>query len=155
MRAIPAEVIELLRARFATILTHPHERATGLLLGGGARSLGHGGIVAVAGASGAARSRVQHGVNELDAGTATLPGVRKPGVDRKALTGKDPGLVLALLALVDSTRRGDREPRCDGRRPPRRNWPRSLPDRDAGRGRKVWRNCPGRRLRPADQHEDP
>ena len=106
---ISAEVVDSLRAKFDTILPHLDERATRLLLGAEARSLGHGGIAAVARASGAARSRVQQGVNELDAGTAPLPGVRKPGAGRKTLTEKDPGLVLALLALVEPTRRGDPE----------------------------------------------
>lgn len=106
---ISAEAIESLRAKFATILPHLDERATRLLLAAEARSLGHGGIAAVARASGAARSRVQQGVNELEAGIAPLEGIRKPGAGRKTLTEKDPGLVPALLALVEPTRRGDPE----------------------------------------------
>ena len=74
-----------------------------------ARSLGRGGITAVGGATGVALSRIQRGVNELEAGTASLDGIRKPGVGRKPLTEKNPGLVPALLALVEPTRRGDPE----------------------------------------------
>jgi hypothetical protein len=60
------------------------------------------GLPRVARASGAARSRVQQGVNELEAGTAPLEGIRKSGAGRKTLTEKDPG-------LVEPTRRGDPE----------------------------------------------
>jgi hypothetical protein len=104
---ISAETVESLRAKFATILPHLDERTTRLLLAAEARSLGHGGITAVARASDAALSRVQRGVNELEAGTAPLQGVRKPGAGRKTLVEKDPGLVPALLELVEPTRRGD------------------------------------------------
>ena len=106
---ISAETVESLRAKFATILPHLDERTTRLLLAAEARSLGHGGITAVARASDAALSRVQRGVNELEAGTAPLLGVRKPGAGRKTLVEKDPGLVPALLELVEPTRRGDPE----------------------------------------------
>ena len=106
---ISAETVEALRAKFDTILPHLDERATRLLLAAEARSLGHGGITAVGRASGAALSRIQRGVNELEAGTSPLPGIRKPGAGRKTLAGKDPGLVPALLSLVEPTRRGDPE----------------------------------------------
>lgn len=106
---ISAETVEALRAKFDTILPHLDDRATRLLLGAEARSLGHGGITAVGRASGVALSRIQRGVNELEAGTAPLEGVRKPGAGRKTLVEKDPGLVPALLALVEPTRRGDPE----------------------------------------------
>ena len=84
---ISAETVEALRAKFDTILPHLDERATRLLLGAEARSLGHGGITAVGRAS----------------------GIRKPGAGRKTLVEKDPGLVPALLSLVEPTRRGDPE----------------------------------------------
>ena len=71
--------------------------------------MGHGGIAAVARASGAARSRVQQGVAKLEAGTRPLGRVRRAGAGRKTLTEKDPGLVPALLELVEPTRRGDPE----------------------------------------------
>ena len=50
---------------------------------------------------------------ELEAGEAPLGRVRRVGGGRKALTATDPGLVAALLALVEPTRRGDPEsPLC-------------------------------------------
>ncbi|MHA7305759.1 hypothetical protein ACX80E_11025 [Arthrobacter sp. TMN-49] len=65
---ISVEVLDLLRAKFATILPHLDELATRLMLAVEACSLGHGGISAVTRASGAARSRVQQRVNEREAG---------------------------------------------------------------------------------------
>ncbi|WP_035775634.1 ISAzo13 family transposase, partial [Arthrobacter sp. H5] len=103
---ISAEVVESLRAKFDTMLPHLDERSARLLLAAEARSLGHGGIAAVARASGAARSRVQQGVAELEAGTKPLGRVRRAGAGRKTVTDKDPGLV---PELVEPTRRGDPE----------------------------------------------
>ena len=106
---VSAEAIESLSAKFDAILPHLDERSTRLLLAAEARSLGHGGIAAVARASGAGRSRVQQGVAELEAGAKPLGRIRRAGAGRKTLTEKDPGLVPALLALVEPTRRGDPE----------------------------------------------
>ena len=106
---VSTEAVESLRAKFDAILPHLDERSARLILAAEARSLGHGGIAAVARASGAARSRIQQGVAELEAGTEPLGRIRRAGAGRKALTEKDPGLVLALLELVEPTRRGDPE----------------------------------------------
>jgi len=96
-----------LRAKFEAVLPHLDERAVRLVLAAEARSLGHGGIAAVARASGASRSRVQDGVAELESGQAPLGRVRRAGGGRKPADQADPGLVPALLALVEPTRRGD------------------------------------------------
>ena len=106
---LSAEVVQLLRAKFQMIMLHLDERSARLVLAAEARSLGHGGIAAVARASGSARSRVQQGVAELEAGEAPLGRVRRAGAGRKTLIEKDPGLLGALLALVEPTRRGDPE----------------------------------------------
>lgn len=106
---VSAETVESLRAKFDTIMPHLDERAARLLLATEARTLGHGGIAAVARHPGSARSRVQQGVAELEAGTKPLGRVRRAGAGRKTLTEKDPGLVPALLELVEPTRRGDPE----------------------------------------------
>src|SRR3954471_13173559 len=55
--AVQADVVESLRAKFAAVLPHLDERQQRLVLAGEARALGHGGIAAVAQASGASRSR--------------------------------------------------------------------------------------------------
>ena len=105
--AIGADVETSLRAKFEAVLPHLDERGQRLVLAGEARSLGHGGIAAVARASGASRSRVQQGVAELESGAAPLDRVRRPGGGRKPAALADPGLVPALLGLVEPTRRGD------------------------------------------------
>jgi hypothetical protein len=95
------------------VLPHLDERSQRLVLAAEARSLGHGGIAAVARASGSSRSRVQQGVSELESGAAPLGRVRRVGGGRKSATEADPGLLPALLGLVEPTRRGDPEsPLC-------------------------------------------
>src|SRR5665647_3488737 len=105
--AVEAGVVASLRAKFEAVLPHLDERQQRLVMAGEARSLGHGGIAAVASASGASRSRVSQGVAELEAGEAPLRRVRREGGGRKALAATDPALIAALLALVEPTRRGD------------------------------------------------
>ena len=106
---IPSETVDLLRAKFETLLPHLDERAQRLTLAAEARSLGHGGIAAVARASGSSRSRVQQGVAELERGDPPSGRVRRPGAGRRPVTETDPGIVDALLWLVEPTRRGDPE----------------------------------------------
>jgi hypothetical protein len=107
--AIDAEAVAALAAKFAALLPHLDERQQRLMMAAEARSLGHGGIAAVVEATGASRSRVSLGVAELEAGTVPLGRARRSGGGRKSLTENDPGLVEALLALVEPTRRGDPE----------------------------------------------
>ena len=108
--AIPAEVEASLRAEFEAVLPHLDERSSRLVVAGRARSLGHGGIAAVARAAGTSRSRVQQGVAELESGAEPVKGrVRRVGGGRKPITETDPGIVKALLELVEPTRRGDPE----------------------------------------------
>ncbi len=106
---ISGEIIAVLRAKFEALLPHLDERATRLSLAAEARSLGHGGITAVARASGASASRIAKGVAELESGEEPSARVRRPGAGRPAATVTDPGLVPELLKLVEPTRRGDPE----------------------------------------------
>ncbi len=87
--AIETGVVESLRAKFEAVLPHLDERQQRLVMAGEARSLGHGGIAAVASASGASRSRISQGVAELEAGEAPLRRVRRRGGGRKVLTATD------------------------------------------------------------------
>ena len=105
--AVGVDVETLLRAKFEAVLPHLDERSQRLVLAAEARSLGHGGIAAVARASGSSRSRVQQGVTELESGAAPLGRVRRLGGGRKPAAEADPGLLPALLGLVEPTRRGD------------------------------------------------
>jgi Rhodopirellula transposase DDE domain len=76
-------------------------------MGAEARALAHGGIRLVARAAGAREATVSLGVTELDSGAGPLGRVRRPGGGRKRATEVDPGLVPALLALVEPQERGD------------------------------------------------
>ncbi len=107
--AIAVEVVESLTAKFSALLPHLDERQRRLYLGSEARSLGHGGIAAVARAAGVSRQTVVAGVDELEAGGAPLERTRRPGGGRKRLTETDPRLRLALLGLVEPGTRGDPE----------------------------------------------
>ena len=100
---------EMLAAKFAAILPHLDERQRRLLLGAEARALGHGGIRLVALAAGVREATVSLGVAELEAGAEPLGRVRRPGGGRKRSADADPGLVPALLALVEPDERGDPE----------------------------------------------
>jgi hypothetical protein len=96
-----------LAAKFAVIFPHLDERQRRLVMGAEARSLGHGGVRAVARAAGVREATVAAGVSELDAGAEPLGRARRPGGGRKRAAGLDPGLVAALLGLVEPDERGD------------------------------------------------
>ena len=73
-----------------------------------ARSLGRGGIAAVARATGISEDTVGRGIKELRAGVRLEPGqVRRRGAGRPALTVSDPTLLGDLERLVDPDTRGD------------------------------------------------
>jgi len=98
---------EMLAAKFAAILPHLDERQRRLALAADARMLGHGGIRLVARAAGVSEPTVSLGVSELEAGTGPLGRARRPGGGRKRAADIDPGLVPALLALVEPEELGD------------------------------------------------
>jgi Rhodopirellula transposase DDE domain len=97
----------VLAAKFGEILPHLDERQRRLLLGAEARSLGHGGIGLVARAAGVSEATVSRGARELASGDRPLGRARRPGGGRIRAADKDPGLVPALLALVEPDERGD------------------------------------------------
>jgi Rhodopirellula transposase DDE domain len=105
--AVAVDVVESLAAKFSALLPHLDERQRRLCLGAEARSLGRGGIAVVAAAAGVSRQMVAAGVSELEAGQAPLGRARREGGGRKRLADLDPGLVPALLALVEPGSRGD------------------------------------------------
>jgi Rhodopirellula transposase DDE domain len=100
---------EMLAAKFGSIFPHLDERQRRLLLGAEARALGHGGIRLVAAAAGVREATVSLGASELESGEEPLGRARRPGGGRKRLAETDPGLVPALLALVEPEERGDPE----------------------------------------------
>jgi hypothetical protein len=105
--AMGMEAEESLRAKFSVLLPHLDERAQRLYLGSEARALGHGGVAAVARAAGVSRVTVSAGAAELEAGAEPLGRARRPGGGRKRAADADPGLIPALLALVEPEERGD------------------------------------------------
>ena len=98
---------EILAAKYEALLPHLDERARRLALAADARMLGHGGIRLVARAAGGREATVSLGVSELESGAEPLGRVRRPGGGRKRAADLDPGLVPALLALVEPEERGD------------------------------------------------
>jgi Rhodopirellula transposase DDE domain len=98
---------EMLAAKFEAIFPHLDERQRRLLMGAEARALGHGGIRLVARAGRVREATVSLGVDELDSGAEPLGRVRRAGGGRKRAAEVDPGLVPALLALVEPDERGD------------------------------------------------
>jgi transposase len=109
--AIPREVLAQLALKFEVLLPHLNERQRRLLLAAEARLLGHGGVRAVAQAAGVSESTVRKGVFELEEGQDPFPDgrARREGGGRKGAEVLDPGLVPALLALVEPDERGDPE----------------------------------------------
>ncbi len=98
---------EVLATKFTALFPHLDERQRRLLLGAEAASLGRGGIAAVALAAGMSVPTVTKGLAEVRAGEPPSGRVRAAGGGRKRLTETDPGLAVALEALVDPETRGD------------------------------------------------
>ncbi|MEU3445161.1 ISAzo13 family transposase [Streptomyces griseoincarnatus] len=76
-----------------------------------ARLLGHGGVRAAARAAGMSETTVRRGVAELESGAGPLPDgrTRTAGGGRRPAEMIAPGLVDALMALVEPDERGDPE----------------------------------------------
>jgi hypothetical protein len=95
------------------------ERQRRLLVGVEAMALGRGGVSAVAQATGVSRTTITAGIEEITAlmagdqsaakATGRPTGTRQAGAGRKKLENQDTTLLPDLLALVDSTTRGDPE----------------------------------------------
>src|SRR5437763_7243389 len=101
--AISGEVRDQVAARFAVLLPHLNGRQRRLALATEARLLGHGGVRLVAQMAGVSETTVRKGVFELEAGHEPMPEgrVRRPGGGRMRAELVDPGLVPALMALVE------------------------------------------------------
>ena len=105
----------LLARRFRKLGRFFDERMRRLWAAAEAEALGFGGATAVERATGVSRRAIREGQRELKARSVeavrgTLEGrIRKPGGGRKKAIGKDPQLLQSLLALVESSTRGDPE----------------------------------------------
>lgn len=103
------EIQERLKQKFTTLFGYLDERQRRIAAAVEARSLGRGGITAVAAATGMSRPSIHKGLGEL---TQRKPGVplgrtRKPGAGRKPLVKSDPRILEELDRLVDPDTRGD------------------------------------------------
>ena len=97
-----------IRERFTSLSPHLDERGRRLFAATEANSAGYGGIAAVTRITGIAASTIGRGLGELAHNVGLEAGrLRRPGGGRKPLVAKDPGLLPALLALVEPTARGD------------------------------------------------
>ena len=102
--------VDALQRKLTPLLVVLDERARRLLVGAEAKSLGRGGISAVAHATGISRVTIRRGIVELDNETTPGPGrLRQPGAGRKREVDRDPELLNALRRLVEPLTRGDPE----------------------------------------------
>ena len=101
---------QAIKAKYEALKPELDERARRLWAATEALSLGHGGIAAVARATGLAESTVRLGKQELQNPSTSIDAprrLRRPGAGRKPRTTKDQQLLQALDALVEPTTRGD------------------------------------------------
>jgi hypothetical protein len=104
---------ERLKEKFEVLQPLLDERRLRLWAATEARSLGHGGIKAVATACGLSRRSVERGLSELTARKTSemeplaASRARRPGGGRKTLLAKNPDLAAELERLVASSTRGD------------------------------------------------
>src|SRR6266705_5210046 len=108
---IDNDMIEVLRRKFTRVASELNERGRRRWAASEALELGHGGIKAVAQATGLGERTIRRGCQELrhDHALASPANrrIRRVGGGRKPLQVQDPALVSALEALVDPTTRGD------------------------------------------------
>jgi Rhodopirellula transposase DDE domain len=103
-----ARMVEWIRTKFLSIVADLDERGRRRWAAAEARSLGWGGITAVAEATGISDRTIRNGLRELEDPTA-LPRdrQRKPGAGRRSREETQPGLVKALESLIEPVVRGD------------------------------------------------
>lgn len=103
-----AQVVKRIHDKYIAIASQLDERGTRRWAGAEARSLGWGGISAVAEATGISDRTIRNGIRELaDSGALPLDRQRKSGAGRRCREQEQPGLVDALEALVEPVERGD------------------------------------------------
>ena len=103
-----ASVIEWIREKYVAIVGDLDERGRRRWAAAESRSLGWGGITAVALATGLSDRTIRTGIKELDdPDAAPRNRQRQTGAGRRSREVEQPGLVEALEALVDAGTRGD------------------------------------------------
>jgi len=105
--------LNALQSRIEMVLPTLNEYQRRRYLSAEARTIGHGGISIVSRISGVSRQTLTEGVKELDDPTATIMEQgrsRKSGGGRKAISEKNPMILVALEELVNAHTKGD--PMC-------------------------------------------
>jgi transposase len=103
-----AQVVEWIREKFVAIAADLDERGRRRWAGAEARSLGWGGVAAVAEATGMSDRTIRTGIQELDdPHAAPADRQRRAGGGRKSREHEHPKLIEALEELVSSGTRGD------------------------------------------------
>ncbi len=102
------QVIDWIRSKYLGIVSDLAERGRRSWAAAEARSLGWGGITAVARATGLSDRTIRNGIWELDDPTALPPDCqRQPGGGRRCREAEQPGLRAALEPLLAPVSRGD------------------------------------------------
>jgi len=100
--------IDLIKQRFASLEPFLDERLRRLYTAAEAKALGHGGVSAVARATGVSRRAIANGLKELAAPAASsVKRIRQPGGGRKRTVTKDATLLHDLEQLVEPLSRAD------------------------------------------------
>ena len=101
--------VEGFQDRLLTLMPHLNERQVRLAAALEARSLGYGGVSAVAQATGIARGTIHRALEELQhpQATSAREQVRARGGGRKSIVAENPQILKRLKALVESSTRGD------------------------------------------------
>ena len=108
-----AWVVEWIRGKYESLSPAMNERLRRRWAATEARSLGWGGVTAVAAATGLTRKTIHKGIREVEAegvdpGSVLPPErARRAGAGRKPIQQSQPGILAALELLVESTARGD------------------------------------------------
>jgi len=103
-----AELIEWIRDKYKNLAAELDERGRRRWAAVEARSLGRGGIIAVANATGISDRTIRTGIKELEGrDSLALEQQRRGGGGRKSYKKLQPGLLEALDKLINPTTRGD------------------------------------------------
>ena len=103
-----AQVVEWIRNKYLAVVSDLDERGRRRWAAAEARSLGWGGISAVAQATAISDRTIRNGIRELDDPEAlTSSRQRKPGAGRRSREEEQPELIRALEALIEPGSRGD------------------------------------------------
>ena len=103
-----AQVVEWIRDKYIALADSLDERGRRRWAAMEARSLGRGGIAAVAAAIEMSDRTIRTGIKELESDESLPPGrQRRPGAGRRSRKEEQPSLVAALEKMIAPTTRGE------------------------------------------------